>query len=135
MESEKLRNALKDTTYIQVIHVESSFDDALGLVRAYEPFAHAFLLDSGSPTKGVLGGTGQKHDWDISAKLVRSTALPVYLAGGLNARNVGEAIRRVKPHGVDLCSSVRSNGKLDCDKLMEFIDAVRLANEINSSKL
>jgi phosphoribosylanthranilate isomerase len=49
--------------------------------------------------------------------------VPVFLAGGLNVTNVAEAVRAVRPFGVDLCSGVRSNGNLDEDKLVQFIAA------------
>jgi len=72
-----------------------------------------------------LGGTGNTHDWEISRELVASVNVPVFLAGGLNAENVEEAIRTVKPFAVDVCSGVRTNGKLDKQKLQAFISAVK----------
>jgi phosphoribosylanthranilate isomerase len=115
---------LPATRRVQVIHVEN--EDAIELIRLYEPFVHAFLLDSGSPLKptAILGGTGRAHDWQISAKIVKSTARPVFLAGGLNPDNVQEALRVVSPFGVDLCSGVRTNGKLDAEKLRRFVNQV-----------
>jgi phosphoribosylanthranilate isomerase len=56
---------------------------------------------------------------------VRRSPHPVFLAGGLSPANVGEAIRRVRPFGVDLCSGVRTEGRLDSNKLRAFIEAVR----------
>ena len=113
---------------VQVIHVEG--EDALDLIPAYGPHVHAFLLDSGRPDAAVpeFGGTGRVHDWTISAAFVRASDRPVFLAGGLNPQNVGEAIRRVRPYGVDLCSGVRSNGELDQGKLAAFMHAVGLAD-------
>jgi phosphoribosylanthranilate isomerase len=86
----------------------------------------AFLLDSGNPKLAVkeLGGTGRVHDWDLSRRIVEAVDRPVFLAGGLRADNVSEAIARVKPFGVDLCSSVRSEGRLDAAKLASFFAAV-----------
>jgi phosphoribosylanthranilate isomerase len=49
---------------------------------------------------------------------------PVFLAGGINAQNVKQAIEEVNPYGLDLCSSVRTNGKLDVSKLEFFFKAV-----------
>jgi phosphoribosylanthranilate isomerase len=108
-----------------VIHVES--ESALGLIDQYAPHVHAFLLDSGRPTLPTpeYGGTGRTHDWSVSAEFVRRSPHPVFLAGGLSAGNVGEALRKVRPFGVDLCSGVRTAGRLDRDKLEAFIDAVR----------
>jgi phosphoribosylanthranilate isomerase len=124
-ESEQLPKLLPTTRRVQVIHVES--ESALGLIDQYAPHVHAFLLDSGRPTLPTpeYGGTGRTHDWSVSAEFVRRSPHPVFLAGGLSAGNVGEALRRVRPFGVDLCSGVRTAGRLDRDKLEAFIDAVR----------
>jgi len=105
---------------VQVIHVEDR--SALELIARYEPYVHAFLLDSGRPTAAVaeLGGTGREHDWRISAEIVAQTNKPVFLAGGLNAENIEQAISRVAPFGVDLCSGVRSNNQLDAQLLEAF---------------
>ena len=124
-ESEGLSKLLPTTRRMQVIHVEN--EDALDLIERYAPHVHAFLLDSGRPSLPTpeYGGTGRTHDWSVSAEFVRRSPLPVFLAGGLSAANVSEAMRTVRPFGVDLCSSVRTDGRLDRDKLEAFIDAVR----------
>jgi phosphoribosylanthranilate isomerase len=113
---------------VQVVHVETQ--QVLKLIPAYAPHVHAFLLDSGRPSAAIpeLGGTGRVHDWAISAKFVNASPRPVFLAGGLNAANVGQAIEQVRPFGVDLCSSVRSAGSLDPPKLAAFVAAVRQAD-------
>lgn len=115
---------LPTTRLVQVIHVED--DSALELIDAYEPFVHAFLLDSGRPNASVveLGGTGRAHDWSISRRIVERSAKPVFLAGGLNPGNVREAIDTVRPYGLDLCSGVRTDDKLDPDKLGAFMQGV-----------
>jgi phosphoribosylanthranilate isomerase len=109
---------------VQVIHVED--DGAIDLIAAYEPYVHAFLLDSGRPNAPMveLGGTGRVHDWQISKRFVLNTTRPVFLAGGLHADNVAKAIDSVKPYGVDLCSGVRTNGALDVKKLVAFMRAL-----------
>jgi phosphoribosylanthranilate isomerase len=124
-ESEQLAKLLPATRRVQVIHVENG--SALDLVEPYAPHVHAFLLDSGRPALPVpiYGGTGQTHDWSVSAEFVRRSPHPVFLAGGLSPRNVGDAMRTVRPFGVDLCSGVRTDGRLDGDKLAAFIEAVR----------
>jgi len=123
-----LRIALPETRLVQVIHVtgEESYGEAL---RA-APGVDALLLDSGNPALQVkeLGGTGRVHDWSVSRRIVERAGVPVFLAGGLNAGNVGDAIARVGPHGVDICSGVRTNGKLDREKLTRFVAAVRDAD-------
>jgi len=124
-ESEQLPRLLPTTRRVQVIHVESA--GALDLIDQYAPHVHAFLLDSGRPDLAIpeYGGTGRTHDWSVSAEFVRRSPHPVFLAGGLSPGNVGEAMRTVRPFGVDLCSGVRTDGRLDRDKLKAFIDAVR----------
>jgi phosphoribosylanthranilate isomerase len=71
-----------------------------------------------------LGGTGRRHDWEISEAFVKASPLPVFLAGGLTGENVANAIRQVRPFGVDVCSGVRTNGRLDAVKLQAFVLAV-----------
>lgn len=95
--------------------------------RAAAPFVDALLLDSGNPLAPVkeLGGTGRRHDWATSRRIRDAVwPLPLFLAGGLNAGNVAEAITTVQPHGLDLCSSVRSGGALDAARLADFFAAV-----------
>jgi phosphoribosylanthranilate isomerase len=79
------------------------------------------LLDSGSPGAAMLGGTGRTHDWEISAEICRSSDVPVFLAGGLRPHNVRGAIARVRPHGLDVCSGLRTNGALDEALLRAFV--------------
>jgi phosphoribosylanthranilate isomerase len=109
---------------VQVIHVEDH--GALDLIEIYSLHVHAFLLDSGRPNAAIseLGGTGRTHDWSISQRFVALSPRPVFLAGGLHVGNVAEAIRQVRPHGVDVCSGVRTDGRLDAVKLQAFMAAV-----------
>ena len=122
-----LREALYDKEIVQVIHVRGELSVAEAVAAA--PFVDALLLDSGNQSLAVkeLGGTGRVHDWEVSSRIVRSVEVPVWLAGGLNADNVGEAIHRVRPYGVDVCSGVRTNGKLDPVRLEAFTRAVAAA--------
>ena len=119
-----IRRALPQVKIVQVLHVADAgvVDEARALAGSVD----AFLLDSGDPRLAVkeLGGTGRVHDWDLSRRIVEAVDRPVFLAGGLRADNVGEAIARVRPFGVDLCSGVRSAGLLDADKLASFFAAV-----------
>ncbi|MBK8913286.1 MAG: hypothetical protein IPM64_01570 [Phycisphaerales bacterium] len=68
--------------------------------------------------------TGRVHDWAGSRRIVDRAKIPVFLAGGLNASNVGEAIRAVRPFGIDLCSGVRTNGALNPEKLRSLVRAM-----------
>ena len=123
-----IRERLPHIRRIQVIHVEGR--DALDFIDIYTPHVHAFLLDSGRPSAATpeLGGTGRAHDWSISREFVARSQRPVFLAGGLGPDNVREAIRIVRPYGVDSCSGVRTNGALDTDKLSAFMFNVRAAD-------
>jgi phosphoribosylanthranilate isomerase len=127
-ELRRLRLLRPQARLVQVIHVTgaAALDEAL----AVAPFVDAVLLDSGNPGLAVkeLGGTGRTHDWRLSRRIRDAVApLPLYLAGGLHATNVAEAMARVQPYGLDLCSSVRSAGRLDAAKLHAFVAAVRAA--------
>ena len=119
-----LRRLLHGIKIVQVIHVEDF--SALALAQDYAKLADALLLDSGRPKAAVeeLGGTGRAHDWEVSARIVAGVGVPVFLAGGLNAGNVAEAVRQVRPYGVDLCSGVRTDGRLDAGKLRAFVKAL-----------
>jgi phosphoribosylanthranilate isomerase len=128
-ESARLAERAPHVRRVQVIHVEGPA--ALDLIPVYAPYVHAFLLDSGRPNAATpeFGGSGRQHDWSVSAEFVRASRLPVFLAGGLSAANASDAIRQVRPFGLDLCSGVRTGGRLDPDKLADFMVAVQRADE------
>src|SRR5258706_1871356 len=85
----------------------------------------AFLVDAS--VKGVYGGSGVTADWNGAAELAKK--YPLLLAGGLTPENVAEAVRRVKPWGVDVASGVESApGEKDAGKMKAFVRAVRSAN-------
>lgn len=119
-----IREALPHVKLVQVIHVigDESVDEACELAEHVD----AILLDSGNPKLVVkeLGGTGRRHDWQLSRRIVETCGRPVFLAGGLNADNVHEAIETVQPFGLDLCSGVRTEGELDLKKLEAFFNGV-----------
>jgi len=127
-----LRDALPGIRIVQVIHVRD--EGALAEARRVAARVDAILLDSGNPSLATkeLGGTGRAHDWAVSRKIRDSVQVPVYLAGGLNSGNVGKAIAQVQPFGVDVCSGLRTDGRLDPTKLEEFMRAVQKATEISS---
>lgn len=120
-----LRAALPGIRIVQVIHVNG--EEAIQEAREVGREVHAILLDSGNPDLPVreLGGTGRIHNWEISRRIRDAIEIPVFLAGGLHSDNVSDAIRVVQPFGVDLCSGVRTNDRLDERKLAAFFDAVR----------
>ena len=91
------------------------------------PHVDEILLDSGQPDspERILGGTGNVHDWSISAEIIQRVPVPVLLAGGLGPDNVADAIRAVQPWGVDICSRLRPRARLDESLLAAFVGAVR----------
>lgn len=126
----EIRKNLPNVKIVQVVHVinEKSVDETLELAESVD----AILLDSGNTNLKIkeLGGTGRKHDWKLSRKIVESIEKPVFLAGGLNAVNVREAIETVQPFGLDICSGVRTDGKLDKFKLEKFFDEVEKSTKL-----
>jgi phosphoribosylanthranilate isomerase len=127
----ELTSSLPGIKIVQVIHVtgKESVDEA----RTVATSVDALLLDSGNQSLAVkeLGGTGRTHDWSLSKIIREKVNVPVFLAGGLTANNVGDAIRTVQPFGVDVCGGVRTNGKLDKEKLTRFIAEVQHAGKSN----
>ncbi len=119
----QIKKEIPSVKIVQVIHVrtEASVEEALELSE----FVDALLLDSGNPNLDikVLGGTGKIHDWTLSRKIVEQSKVPVFLAGGLHAGNVKEALDKVQPFGLDLCSGVRTHKALDPAKLDAFFKA------------
>jgi len=122
---EDLRQALPGISLVQVIHVTGP--EAVHEALAISSHVDAILLDSGNQSLKVkeLGGTGRTHDWALSRAIRESVEVPVYLAGGLKPENVGEAIRAVRPFGVDVCSGLRTDGRLDESKLKSFFAALQ----------
>jgi phosphoribosylanthranilate isomerase len=124
---EVLTRELDGVRIVQVIHVTGpeSLEEAIEI----SPHVQGLLLDSGRLTGPVkeLGGTGRTHDWGVSRQIRESLNLPVFLAGGLRPENVTEAISQVGPFALDLCSGVRTDGRLDETKLSQFFRNVSLA--------
>lgn len=123
----EMRAAMPGVSLVQVIHVtgQESLEEALRVA----PQVNAILLDSGNPSSAVkeLGGTGRRHDWTISRKIREQVEVPIFLAGGLHAENVREAVEMVGPFGLDVCSGVRTDGRLDERKLSAlFSELARL---------
>ncbi len=116
----ELRARLRGVSIVQVVHVngEESYEEAVSVA----PHVDALLLDSGDQSLAVkeLGGTGRTHDWRVSRRIVEASPAPVFLAGGLKDENIAEAIETVRPFGLDVCSGVRTNGRLDASKLKRF---------------
>ena len=124
----QLKHALPGISIVQVIHVTGpeSVDEAAAVAEHVD----AILLDSGNQKLAVkeLGGTGRTHDWSLSRTIRERVNVPLFLAGGLTAENVARAIREVGPFALDVCSGVRTDGKLDREKMARFFSAVSNAD-------
>ncbi len=118
-----LKRALPGVSIVQVVHVTGP--ESVAEAVAVAPHVNAILLDSGNQKLAVkeLGGTGRRHDWTLSRRIRDRIAVPLFLAGGLTPENVGQAIREVGPFALDVCSGVRTDGKLDAEKLTRFFGA------------
>lgn len=118
----RLRDELWDVKIFQVVHVtgEASIEEA----HQCAEFVDFILLDSGNPKGNILGGTGRTHNWAVSRKIVDQLKIPVFLAGGLRAENIANAIKHVQPAGVDVCSGVRRDNKLAEDLLHAYVGNV-----------
>ena len=118
---QQLKEGLPGVKIVQVIHVidDNSVEEAIAISQMVD----AILLDSGNPKLKIkeLGGTGRVHNWNFSRQIRDGSKCPVFLAGGLNPENVNQAVSEVHPFAVDVCSGVRTNGKLDRSKLERFI--------------
>ncbi len=122
-ELDDVRDALPYVKIIKAVHVMDR--SAIATAKRYEPYADALLLDT--RTRERLGGTGIPHDWNISAEIVANSAIPVILAGGLTPENVREAIRKVRPYGVDVHTGVKKDGLRDPERTLAFAREARNA--------
>lgn len=88
--------------------------------------ASLIVLDASDPARNLFGGTGKRVDWDSAREFTVLSPLPVLLAGGITPENVCEAIKKVKPYGVDLASGVESEpGKKDPAKIKLLFDNIQ----------
>jgi len=98
--------------------------ESVELAKSYEGIADFLLLDT---YKSQLGATGQTHDWNISKEIVDTVKIPIILAGGLGPDNVAEAIKKVKPAGVDSKTKTDKAGsdEKDIEKIKEFLQIAK----------
>ena len=112
---------LANRQVIKALHISGDDDATSAMARIETGSAMAVLLDRADA--GSFGGNGLAFDWAVAAGISR--AMPVWLAGGLNPDNVADAIRTVRPWGVDVSSGVETDGDKDAEKVRAFIEAVR----------
>lgn len=125
---EALRRGAPHVRIVQVLHVEGP--EVVQQAQRIAAHVDAIILDSGTPKAEVpvFGATGRVHDWSLSRKVVITVPVPVFLAGGITAENVALAVTQVRPYGIDVCSGVRSDGRLDSAKLRALVRALVAAD-------
>jgi phosphoribosylanthranilate isomerase len=104
-------------------------EESVAIARSYIGVADFLLLDSYRSTDRQIGALGVTHDWSISRRIVDLVRVPVFLAGGLGPDNVAEAIRRVRPAGVDSKTKTDRDGShaKDLKRVRMFHEAARAA--------
>jgi phosphoribosylanthranilate isomerase len=121
----RLRERFSSLRILRVVHFQQGLEVELRIARA-DRAIDAVLVDS--RTAKLLGGTGVPFDWKAARGKVAGSQLSIIVAGGLNPENVGEAIKVLKPWGVDVASGVESApGKKDPAKVRAFIENARIA--------
>ena len=110
---------------VRVLH-DASATQLRSLMEPYAAHVDFFLLDTHSTS--LWGGTGESFNWRLAREL--SADFPLFLAGGIDAENVEEAVRTMQPYAVDLSSSLEAEpGKKDFDKMERFFDTFRALND------
>jgi phosphoribosylanthranilate isomerase len=116
---------------------ENNSGDLINTIVKMEKYVDAFITDTYDSKTGASGATGKTHDWSISKMLVELSKKPVILAGGINHDNVYEAIKFVKPAGVDVHTGVENAlGRKDEQLVQKFITQAKKAfREVENEKL
>lgn len=127
----ELRKKITGVGIIQAIPVTGP--EAIEIAKTYEEVADVIFLDSVAPNVNGIGITGITHDWSIDRQIVDMVKKPCILAGGLSPENVAEAIRTVRPWGVDSNTHTNIPGtwKKDADRIRRFVEAARAASQNN----
>lgn len=113
----ELRAAMPGIALVQVVHVTG--EDSVMEAMSVAPHVDGILLDSGNQSLPIkeLGGTGCTHDWRLSRRIREGVNIPIFLAGGIKPENAREAVNQVGPFAIDICTGVRTDGRLDEQKL------------------
>jgi phosphoribosylanthranilate isomerase len=125
-----LKELAPDLTIIKSLIVRpecaESTHPIYALSQELEPWVDAFITDSFDPSTGATGATGLRHDWAVSARIVKLVQKPLILAGGLNASNVFDAICAVRPAAVDAHTGVENSlGNKCSDLVLRFVSEAR----------
>jgi phosphoribosylanthranilate isomerase len=110
-------------------------EESVGIAPSYEGIADFLLLDSHRPQDRQIGALGVTHDWRISRRIVATARMPVILAGGLGPDNVADAIRFVRPAGVDskTKTDIAGTHAKDIARVRQFHEAARGARLMPAS--
>lgn len=121
----KLKERFPELKFIRTIPVID--DKSIDLAKEYDGVADYLLLDSYKTGDSQVGATGETHNWDISRRIVQAVKIPVILAGGLSPDNVAEAIKKVRPAGVDsMTKTNRDDGRgKDVEKVRKFVETAK----------
>lgn len=125
-----IKDQLRDCVIMRSIPV--SGEESLGIARSYQGFADYLLLDSYRAADTQIGALGVTHDWSISRRIVDLVDVPVILAGGLGPDNVADAIRVVRPAGVDSKTRTDQDGShaKDLDRVRRFHAAAKATSAV-----
>jgi phosphoribosylanthranilate isomerase len=128
----RFRDAVRDAhAGTQLLHVVEVVDwESVKEAERLQGVADMLILDTGSAS--AIGASGRIHDWNVSRRIVEMSTIPVILAGGLDDKNVADAVRTVRPAGVDsfsLTNRYLPNGTFvkDIAKVRAFCDHARKA--------
>ncbi|KAF0143064.1 MAG: phosphoribosylanthranilate isomerase [Stygiobacter sp.] len=123
----KTKTLRPDLEIIKSLVVASdNYDKLVKIVGTFSPWVDAFITDTFDPVTGAEGATGKTHDWSISKKLVELSPKPVIIAGGLNHKNVKQAILEIKPAGVDVHTGVElPNGRKSAELVKAFVEEAK----------
>ena len=127
-----LRQRLPGLSIMQAISVAGP--EAVDAALAYQEVADYLILDTQAPDIAGIGASGVTHDWNISREIVRQSRIPVILAGGLSPENVAEAVRVVRPWGVDSLTHTNQpmpegGFRKDLERVRLFATAIRGASK------
>jgi phosphoribosylanthranilate isomerase len=126
----RIKAARPDLVVIKslIVHPGMRPEDLEQMVMGLSPYVDALITDTFDPETGACGATGKTHDWKVSRRVVEISSKPVILAGGLTPENVAEAVRKVRPFGVDAHTGLEDpSGRKDPAKVAAFVRRARAA--------
>lgn len=134
-ELKKLKITRPDITLIKSLVIRNNNENELiETIKEFDPFIDAYITDTYDPSTGASGATGKTHDWNISKRFVELSQKPVILAGGINHKNVYNAIKIVKPAGVDVHTGIEDqSGRKNEELVKTFMEqSFKALSEINT---